>query len=59
MIYLSAADYVVKGSFGTKTANVDAGADARDVAKGFNLISGTTGVQQLLLLEQRFQVNRC
>ena len=39
-----AADYVVKGSFGTKTANVDAGADARDVAKAFNLISGTTGV---------------
>jgi flagellin len=40
-----AADYVVKGSFGTKTANVEAGADARDVAKAFNLISGTTGVQ--------------
>ena len=28
----------------SKTANVDAGADARDVAKAFNLISGTTGV---------------
>ena len=40
-----AADYVVKGSFGTKTANVEAGADAKDVAKAFNLISGTTGVQ--------------
>ena len=40
----AAADYVVKGSFGTKTASVDAGADARDVAKSFNLIAGTTGV---------------
>ncbi len=43
-LFNDAADYVVKGSFGTKTANVDAGADARDVAKAFNLISGTTGV---------------
>jgi len=43
-LFGSAADYDVKGSFGTKTANVDAGADARDVAKAFNLISGTTGV---------------
>ncbi len=43
-LFNGAADYVVKGSFGTKTANVDAGADARDVAKAFNLISGTTGV---------------
>ena len=40
----SAADYVVKGSFGTITATVDAGADARDVASAFNIISGTTGV---------------
>ena len=44
-LFNGAADYVVKGSFGTKTANIDAGADARDVAKSFNLISGTTGVQ--------------
>ena len=44
-LFNDAADYVVKGSFGTKTANIDAGADARDVAKAFNLISGTTGVQ--------------
>ena len=43
-LYNVGADYVVKGSFGSKTANVDAGADARDVAKAFNLISGTTGV---------------
>ena len=43
-LYGVGADYEVKGSFGTKTANVDAGADARDVAKAFNLISGTTGV---------------
>jgi len=38
------ADYVIKGSFGTTTAAVDAGADARDVASAFNIISGTTGV---------------
>ena len=44
-LFSADADYVVKGSFGTKTANVEAGADARDVAKAFNLISGTTGVQ--------------
>ncbi|MAC61429.1 MAG: hypothetical protein CMN37_06025 [SAR116 cluster bacterium] len=43
-LFAAGADYDVKGSFGTKTANVDAGADARDVAKAFNLISGTTGV---------------
>ncbi len=38
------ADYVAKGSFGTTTAAVDAGADARDVASAFNIISGTTGI---------------
>jgi flagellin len=43
-LYNEGADYLVKGSFGTKTANIDAGADARDVAKAFNLIAGTTGV---------------
>ena len=40
----ASADYVVKGSFGTITATVDAGADARDVASAFNIISGSTGV---------------
>ena len=40
----ASADYVVNGSFGTITAAVDAGADARDVASAFNLISGTTGI---------------
>ena len=40
----ASADYVVKGSFGTLTATVDAGADARDVASAFNIISGSTGV---------------
>jgi flagellin len=43
-LYSAAADYTVKGSFGTETASVDAGADARDVAKSFNLIAGTTGI---------------
>ena len=40
----AAADYTVRGFFGTKTASIDAGADARDVARAFNLISETTGV---------------
>ena len=39
------ADYTVKGFFGTKTASVDAGADARDTAAAFNLVSSTTGVK--------------
>ena len=43
-LFVDAADYVVKGSFGTVTATVDLGADARDVASAFNTISGTTGV---------------
>jgi flagellin len=41
----ASADYLVKGSFGTKTADVAAGADARDVASAFNNIAGTTGVK--------------
>ena len=41
----AAADYTVKGFFGTKTASVDAGADARDIAAAFNLVSSTTGVK--------------
>ena len=53
-LYNVGADYVVKGSFGTKTANVDAGADARDVAKAFNLISGTTGVQASVVTRAKF-----
>ena len=44
VLYSAAADYVVKGSFGTQTATVDGGADARDVAAAFNIVSGTTGV---------------
>jgi flagellin len=42
--FVDAADYKVKGAFGEKTANVKAGADARDLARAFNLIAGTTGV---------------
>jgi flagellin len=41
----AAADYTVKGFFGTQTASVDAGADARDTAAAFNLVSSTTGVK--------------
>ena len=40
----ASADYVVKGSFGSTTVKVDAGADARDVAQSFNLSAGTTGI---------------
>ena len=43
-LFEDAADYTVKGSFGTATASVAAGADARDVARTFNLLSGTTGI---------------
>ena len=42
--FADAADYTIKGSFGTATASVAAGADARDVARTFNLLSGTTGI---------------
>ena len=42
--FVDGADYKVKGAFGEKTANVKAGADARDLARAFNLIAGTTGV---------------
>ena len=53
----SAADYVVKGSFGTITATVDAGADARDVASAFNIISGTTGVLAQAVTEVQLSFN--
>jgi len=43
-LFNTAADYTLKGFFGSKTANVSAGANARDVAAAFNLVSGTTGV---------------
>ena len=49
-----AADYVVKGSFGTKTANVEAGADARDVAKAFNLFLEQLEFKRMLLQELRY-----
>ena len=44
-LHVAAADYTVRGFFGTKTASVDAGADARDVSAAFNLVSSTTGVK--------------
>ena len=49
----AAADYTVKGFFGTKTASVDAGADARDVAAAFNLVSSTTGVKATAITKAR------
>ena len=54
-LYNSAADYTLKGSFGTKTANVDAGADARDVAAAFNLVSNTTGVTATAISRVRIE----
>lgn len=47
------ADYTVKGFFGTKTASVDAGADARDTAAAFNLVSSTTGVKATAITKAR------
>ena len=51
------ADYTVKGSFGTLTATVDAGADARDVASAFNIVSGTTGVIASAVTRGRLSFN--
>ena len=53
----ASADYIVKGTFGTFTASVDAGADARDVASSFNLISGNTGVQATALTRAKLTVS--
>ncbi|MFL2814981.1 MAG: flagellin [Candidatus Puniceispirillales bacterium] len=39
-----AANYTVKGSFGSTTVNVAAGDDAKTVAQSFNLAAGTTGI---------------
>ena len=52
-VYSASADYTVKGTFGTFTASVDAGADARDVASSFNLISGNTGVSATALTKAK------
>ncbi len=52
-LFSDSADYVVKGTFGTYTAMVDAGADARDVASSFNLLSGDTGVNATALSKAR------
>ncbi len=54
-LYNHAADYTLKGSFGTKTASVDAGADARDVAAAFNLVSNTTGVTATAITRVRIE----
>ena len=51
------ADYTIKGSFGTFTAMVDAGADARDVASSFNLLSGDTGVSATALSKANLSVS--
>ena len=52
----AAADYTVKGFFGTKTASVDAGADARDIAAAFNLVSSTTGVKATAISKAKIGV---
>ena len=52
-LYSASADYTVKGTFGTFTASVDAGADARDVASSFNLVSGNTGVSATALTKAK------
>jgi flagellin len=51
------ADYTIKGTFGTFTAMVDAGADARDVASSFNLLSGDTGVSATALSKANLTVS--
>ena len=51
------ADYVVKGFFGTKTASVDAGADARDISAAFNLVSSTTGIKATAVTKARLAVS--
>ena len=56
-LYSDSADYVVKGTFGTYTAMVDAGADARDVASSFNLLSGDTGVNATALSKARLSAS--
>ena len=55
LLFSGAADYTVKGSFGTTTASVDAGADARDVAKTFNLLTGTTGISASVITKAKVQ----
>tara|TARA_A100001015_G_scaffold279534_1_gene340807 strand:+ start:121 stop:1905 length:1785 start_codon:yes stop_codon:yes gene_type:complete len=56
-LFSADADYVVKGTFGTYTAMVDAGADARDVAASFNLLSGNTGVSATSLTKANLSVS--
>ena len=41
----SSADYEVKGANGSATINMNGGEDARDVARAFNLATGSTGVK--------------
>ena len=48
---------LIKGTFGTYTAMVDAGADARDVASSFNLLSGDTGVNATALSKARLSAS--
>tara|TARA_Y100001970_G_scaffold292379_1_gene433462 strand:+ start:3014 stop:4540 length:1527 start_codon:yes stop_codon:yes gene_type:complete len=55
--FADAADYAVKGSFGTATASVAAGADARDVARTFNLLSGTTGINASVVSKAQLKVD--
>ena len=52
-LYDAGADYTLAGTFGTKTAAVEAGADARDVAAAFNLISNETNVKATAITRAR------
>ena len=56
-LYSADADYKLSGTFGTYTASVDAGADARDAAASFNLISGDTGVSATALTKARMSAS--
>jgi flagellin len=44
-LFVDAADYIIQGSQGTKTAYVALGATARDVAAAYNLVSNETNVK--------------
>ncbi len=52
-LFNAAGDYVVDGNHGTKTAFIDAGASARDVAAAFNLISNETNVSATAVTKAR------
>jgi len=52
-LFVDAADYVISGSQGTKTAYVGLGATARDVAAAYNLVSNETNVKATAITRGR------